>query len=151
MAATKVTGSKSELLQTALAAVDGYNKWDIDAILAPRADSCTQEILPKSLGRPLLNNKDYRAYFEPLLPAFKNFTVTILDVIEDSENHKVVIHASSTADSVVGPYKNEYMLVFHMTEDDKQIVHLKEFVDSVVSMSLIKQIKEHVAQQGAQN
>jgi hypothetical protein len=60
MAATEVTRSKSELLQTALAAIDGYKSY-IDAILAPRADSCTHEILPKSLDRPLLNNKDYRA------------------------------------------------------------------------------------------
>lgn len=41
--------------------------------------------------------------------------------------------------------------MFHVTEDDKQIVRLKHFVDSVVTVSLIKKIKEHVAQQGAQN
>lgn len=139
--------SKSQLLRTALAAIDGYNKWDIGAIMAPRAPHCTQQILPKSLERPLLNNTDYRAYFAPMLPAFKNFHVTIIDVVEDSQNHKVTVHASSTADSVVGPYKNEYMLLFHMTEDDKQIVHLKEFVDSMVSITSIKTIREHLAAQ----
>lgn len=139
------TDSKSQLLRTALAAIDGYNKWDLEAIMAPRADHCMQEILPKSLDRPLMNNTDYRAYFGKMLPAFKSFTVAILDVVEDAKNHKVLVHAKSTAESVVGPYANEYMLVFHMTEDDRQIVHLKEFVDSMVSVSLIGKIREHLS------
>jgi ketosteroid isomerase-like protein len=143
-----VIESKSQLLSTALAAIDGYNKWDLDAIMTPRADHCMQEILPKSLDRPLLNNSDYRAYFGKMLPAFKNFTVTILDIVEDPKNHKVVVHAKSTAESVVGPYANEYMLLFHMTEDDKQVVHLKEFVDSMVSVTLISKIREHLAAHG---
>lgn len=140
-----IAESKSQLLRTALAAVDSYNKWDLDAIMAPRADRCTQEILPKSLDRPVMNNAEYRAYFGSMLPAFKNFLVTIIDVIEDAHNHKVVVHAKSTADSVIGPYANEYMLVFHMTEDDKQVVHIKEFVDSMVSVTLIRNIREHLA------
>jgi ketosteroid isomerase-like protein len=140
-----ITESKSQLLQTALAAIDGYNKWDIDAIMAPRADHCMQEILPKSLDRPLMNNTEYRTYFGKMLPAFKNFTVTVIDAVEDPKNHKVVVHAKSTADSVVGPYANEYMLVFHMTEDDKQVVHVKEFVDSMVSVTLISKIREYLA------
>lgn len=42
------------------------------------------------------------------------------------------------------------MLAFRVTEEGKNIVNLKGFVASVVSVTFIKQIKEHVSQQAAQ-
>jgi hypothetical protein len=33
----------SKLLQTVLTATDGFNKWDIDAIIAPRALGCVPQ------------------------------------------------------------------------------------------------------------
>lgn len=32
--------------ELALLAIEGYNKWDLEAIMANRDDSCIQEILP---------------------------------------------------------------------------------------------------------
>jgi hypothetical protein len=34
--------------QTALAVVDAYNKWSLDAIMAIRTDDCLQVILPST-------------------------------------------------------------------------------------------------------
>lgn len=38
----------SQRRQTALAVIDAYNKWDIEAIMAVRTDDCVQEIAPST-------------------------------------------------------------------------------------------------------
>lgn len=57
----------------------------------------------------------------------------VLDEAHDVETRKCIIHASSTADSIIGPYANEYALIMTFTEDRKQVVEFKEFVDSAYS------------------
>ena len=125
-----MSSEPSQLLRTALAIIEGYNTWTIDAILAPRAPDCTHQVHPTRLGRPLLKNNDYRAYFSAFIPHFKNFHVEILDVFEDQRNNKVALHIKSSAETALGPYKNEYVLMLQMTGDQRQVASVKEFVDS---------------------
>jgi hypothetical protein len=40
----------SRIRQTALAVLDAYNAWDIDAIMAIRADNCIQLAVPSTLS-----------------------------------------------------------------------------------------------------
>jgi hypothetical protein len=130
----------STLVQTALSVVDGYNTWTMEAILAPRASNCVQHILPGSLGQAPMNNQEYRAYFGQMLHGFKNFHVTVIDIFEDAPNNKVALHISSTADSLVGPYRNEYMFLMYMTPDHKKVEKLMEFVDSNASIKQINKL-----------
>jgi hypothetical protein len=60
---------------TAHAAIDGFNQWDIDAIMMPRAENCTHLVLPRSLGRKELNNEGYRPYFAAIMPLLRKFRV----------------------------------------------------------------------------
>jgi hypothetical protein len=98
----------SKLLKTALAVIAGYNAWNMDAIMAPRAENCTHRVYPDRLGRPTLNNTAYRAYFSSLLPYFENFTVTVTGTYVDEAANRVALQAFSKANSVLGPYGNEY-------------------------------------------
>ena len=41
-----------------------------------------------------------------------------------------MLHASSTADTEIGPYANEYAIFLSFTEDGNQVTHFEEFVDS---------------------
>lgn len=134
----------SQLLQTALRIIDGYNQWDIEAILAPRAVECTQQVLPYRLNRPVLDNTEYREYFSKIMPYFKSFRVEILDVVVDLRHSKVAINARSKGDSVLGPYGNEYMLIFHMTDDHLKVLSIKEFVDSGYSNEYFQNLKEYI-------
>ncbi|ORY54811.1 uncharacterized protein BCR38DRAFT_453145 [Pseudomassariella vexata] len=120
----------SELLHTALAVINAYNAWDVDAIMALRAPDCIHRVLPESLGQPAMNNTEYRAYFESIQPLFENWTITITNTIEDQGAHKVGFHANSTGTMCAGPYANEYALFFHMTDDDALVLEIDEFVDS---------------------
>ncbi|KAI3318184.1 hypothetical protein HD806DRAFT_512762 [Xylariaceae sp. AK1471] len=132
--------------QTALAVIDAYNKWSMDAIMAVRTDDCIQQILPKSLGRPEMDNTAYAAYFSAVIPYFEGFTVTINELLEDAQENKVVLWANSTATTPVGPYNNEYMLVFYMNEAGDKITKFIEFVDSAHSVTFFPKLREYIAQ-----
>jgi len=60
---------------TAQAVIDGYNAWNMDKIMAYRTEDCTQQVLPASLGRPVMNNTQYRERFSQMIPHFRNFKV----------------------------------------------------------------------------
>ncbi|KAH9943287.1 uncharacterized protein BXZ73DRAFT_97337 [Epithele typhae] len=120
--------------QTAFQVLDSYKAWDLDQILACRTEDCIQQILPRSLNRPPMDNTTYRTFFGGVMPYFKNFTPEIDDIVEDERANKVVIWCHSTADTAVGPYKNEYMLTLHFNEEGDKVTKLYEFVDGANSV-----------------
>jgi hypothetical protein len=138
----------SKLLTTALALIAGYNKWNIEAILAPRAENCTHRVYPLRLPRPTLNITAYREYFGRILPYFKDFNVTIMDAYVDENANRVAIQASSTAMSVIGPYANEYVLMMKMTECQDQIYEVREFVDSEIGTVFFPKLAQYIADGG---
>ena len=147
MASQDTSNQKPLLLKTVYSVLDGYNKWDIETILGPRTPDCTQQVLPARLERPPLTNAEYREYFTTsVMPYFKGFVVEVLDAIEDPAAHKVALHARSRAETVVGNYANEYVLIMHTTEDDTQVHSIKEFVDSGYSAEFFPKLRAHLAQ-----
>ncbi|KAF5385845.1 hypothetical protein D9615_002328 [Tricholomella constricta] len=127
--------SPSPQVQTLLAYCDALNEWDLDQVAAVFDDSLEHHILPKSLGRPVLNKKQYLTYFAGVMPLFKSFHLTLHEVIE--AGNVITVHGSSAGDSATGaPYKNEYMLIIHFAAPKEggdglpKISRVKEFVDS---------------------
>ncbi|KAK3367422.1 hypothetical protein B0T24DRAFT_710372 [Lasiosphaeria ovina] len=118
--------------QTALAAIDAINAWDISRIMAVRAPNCEQQILPKSLNRPSMNNEAYEKHFERIKNLFRNYHLAVEEIIEDTDTNKIVISAHGSADTPVGPYSIDYMLVLHFTDDGTKITRVSEWVDSAV-------------------
>jgi ketosteroid isomerase-like protein len=57
----------------------------------------------------------------------------VLNEIHDADAHTSIIHASSTAETKIGPYANEYTLMLTFTEDGKKVTKFDEFVDSAYS------------------
>jgi ketosteroid isomerase-like protein len=53
--------------------------------------------------------------------------------VHDAETRKCVIHASSSANTKIGTYGNEYALFLTFTEDGKKITKVEEFADSAYS------------------
>lgn len=139
----------SQRRRTALAIIEAYNKWDIEAIMALRTDDCVQEIAPKSLGNPEKDNAGYRAWFGPMMAHFRGFTVTVDDLVEDSRANKVVLRAHSRAETVIGPYANEYVLILHMNEAGDKITRMVEFVDTNNSVTFFPKLREHMANKQA--
>ncbi len=112
-----------------------------------RAPNCIHYILPSSLNRPPLNNEQYAAYFGSIIPAFTGFHVTVHDTIVDEAAQKVLMHASSTATTVLGPYVNEYALILHMTEDGRKVEKFYEFVNSAYTGDYMPRLRDAIANQ----
>lgn len=117
--------------------MDGLEKWNIDAIMAPMDDSLVHNISPSSLERPTRNKAEYTAYFGAVIPMFEAFTVDVLDLVESP--NRVVIHAKSRGRSIFGtPYANEYAVFLEFVDDpsgngERKISRMNEFVDSAFS------------------
>ena len=137
--------SRSTLLATAQMAIEGYNTWTPEAIMAYRAPDCIHQILPASLNRLPLNNEQYAAYFVPIMPAFRNFRLTAHSSMVDEAARKVVLHVSSTAATDLGSYENEYMLILQMTSDGCKVERFFEFVDSAYATDYMRRLRDHVA------
>ncbi|KAJ1549545.1 hypothetical protein HK405_012152 [Cladochytrium tenue] len=125
---------------TALAVIAAYGTWDIDQIMALRADDCVHRILPVSLREPPRNNRAYRRYFERTLPSFSRFSAEVRDICVDTAARTACLWVTSSADSVAGPYANEYFFWIRTTDDGRAVVEVREFVDSAYSLSVFKKI-----------
>ena len=113
--------------------------------MAYRAPNCIHQVLPASLQRPPLNNEEYKAYFIPIMPAFRDFRLKVHDTVVDEAARKVMMHASSTATTDLGPYKNEYVVILHMTDDGRKVERFEEYVDSAYSTDYMPRLREHLA------
>jgi ketosteroid isomerase-like protein len=138
--ATTASASLTAQKTTAQTFINAYNDWDIEAIMDYRTPDCHQQPLPHSMGKPPKNNAQYREYFEKIMPLFSNFTVTVHKEFHDPEARMSFMHASSRADTNIGPYTNEYALSLSFTEDGTKITNIEEFVDSAYSAKFFAEL-----------
>ena len=91
-----------------------------------------------------MTNAQFADYFGPLLPLFRSFTLTVHEVVHDGR--KVAMHLTSAAETDIGPYRNEYMVMLEMTEDGSQVEKLLEFVDTAYTLPFFERLKAHHAE-----
>jgi hypothetical protein len=150
------------------ATIEGYRKWDIEAILNPRAENCSYNLLPESIGVLQRNNAEYREwYLTQVTPLFKNFSVrrlismilnaeihgrqvTIRQVMYDVEARKSMVHTFSDAESLVGPYHIELMLVLTFDDAGEKIVKMEEFFDSAYITQFLAKVESAMSVQGGE-
>ena len=90
-----------------------------------------------------MNNEEHISFFAPSMPLFRNFRLTIHDIVVDESDRKVVMHLTSIASTDIGKYCNEYMLKLHMTEDCRKVDKFEEFVDSGYSAMYMAKLREN--------
>jgi hypothetical protein len=131
-----------------MAVIASYNQWDTDAIIAPRAPNCTQRTFPERLGAAPMNNTAYQGFISTIMPYFSNFTVTVLDTYVDEAHNRVAMQALGSAESVVGPYRNEYVVMMKMTEDQTKVWEVREFIDSEIRAAFFPELTAYIAMGG---
>ncbi|KAE8453877.1 hypothetical protein EG329_007653 [Mollisiaceae sp. DMI_Dod_QoI] len=94
-----------------------------------------------------MDNPTYRSYFSAIMPYFRDFHVTVNDLIEDTSENKVAVWAKSTGSTDLGPYTNEYMLVFYLDESGEKIVRSLEFVDSKVTGEYMVRLGRYIREE----
>ena len=65
-----------------------------------------------------------------MLPHFYSLKATIHSITTDTESNRIVIHASSAADTIAGPFNNEYIFILHVTDDGSKLKEVEEYIDS---------------------
>lgn len=126
--------------QTANALIAAFNSMSIADIISLRAPGCMRKILPYSLNYPAQSNDDYRDSLKSIIPAFRNFSLTVYEIIEDIEQRKIVMHLKARADTAAGEYANEYMWVLKFDEQGR-ISDQKEYVDVGVNRDFFPKLQ----------
>lgn len=93
-----------------------------------------------------MNNEDYRKYFTSIMPYFSDFEPTIDCLVEDEKANKIIVWAHSQGNNVLGPYANEYMLLFYFNEAGDKVERFVEFVDSDYSRNTFSRLYKHIAE-----
>ena len=65
-----------------------------------------------------------------------------MNQVDDATTHQSIIHATSTAETKVGHYANEYALILTFTEDGKKVAKFEEFVDSAYSLDFFAKLSK---------
>jgi len=149
MSVTAAPADPTPNVRTVIAHLEGLAEWNFDKTFAQLDDAIEHLTLPKSLGRPILNKKQYAEYFTQIMPMYKPFKVNIEELVESG--NVVVVHATWKGFSGSGcPYSDEYMVIFHLTPGTDgdglpKIIRVKEFVDSEYSKAFFKAERERMA------
>ena len=85
-----------------------------------------------------------------ITPYFRNFKVLINEIFEDEKANKVVVWAKGTAETDLGPYKNEYIYMFHFDERGEKLEKFLEFVDSSSSLGFWPRLKQYIEEKDGQ-
>ena len=126
--------------QTANALIDAFNSMSVADIISLRAPGCMRQILPYSLNYSPQSNDVYRDSLKSIIPAFRNFSLTVYEIIEDVEQRKIVMHLKARADTAAGEYANEYMWVLKFDEQGR-ISDQKEYVDVGVNRDFFPKLQ----------
>ena len=62
--------------------------------------------------------------------------------MHDAETHACAMHLSSTAQTPVGEYANEYAFFLWFTDDGGEVVRVQEMVDSAYSSGFFAMLRE---------
>lgn len=153
---------------TAGAWLTGFKHWNVEELVAPRADDCLHEIYPTTIGLPPSTNADFRAFFEPL-KSFQDTEVrafslpptlrSLADVIEQVKIHAQVfdpearsfwVHLDMWATTPIGPFHNEFVFMLFFNEQGDKIVRIREMMDSFYAKDFFARMATYSAQQAGQ-
>ncbi|RFU80652.1 hypothetical protein TARUN_1537 [Trichoderma arundinaceum] len=139
--------TRPQLINTANAFISAYNKWTVADVLSIRSPSCIHRVLAGD--RPVRNNAEFGEFLEGVIPAIRNFRLKIVDTspfVVDVEARRVVLHLTSTGESDVGPYGNEYMFILTISEDGKKVDEIVEFLDTLYTAEFLTKLTEKTGQ-----
>ncbi|KAL6854515.1 hypothetical protein J3F83DRAFT_718826 [Trichoderma novae-zelandiae] len=139
--------SRSQLIATANAFVSANNKWTIPDVLSIRSPSCMHRFLPGT--KPPRNNEEFGEFLKGVIPVLRNFRLHVVEstpLVVDVEARKVMMHLTSTAETDVGPYENEYFFVLTMSEEGDKVDEIVEFFDTLYATGFMGRLSKETGQ-----
>lgn len=124
--------NRSPRLQTAYDVLEGYSKLSADVLVAPLAPNGTHKVLPESLEIPTRDRAAFAQHAKGFTSIFSAFEMQPQMVWEAPEQNSVIAYCKMVGTLVadLGPWHNECVITMKMSEDGRQVVEYREFVDS---------------------
>lgn len=97
------------------------------------------------MAQPPQDTNTYAKSLHSLRTIFRNFSLTLDELIEDSSNPqrpRICMWLSAKADTAAGEYVNEYVWLLDFDESGERIVRTKEFSDNVMARDFFPKLKE---------
>lgn len=123
--------STSEQRKSAEAVVAAFNKMDIDTIMSYRSPDCLRYYLPITMGYEPQANDSYERSLRNLTGVFKDYSLTIEDIVEDRDARSLCLWLTARANTAAGLYENDYVWLWYFDESGTKILRSKEFSDSI--------------------
>ncbi|KFA68130.1 hypothetical protein S40285_10017 [Stachybotrys chlorohalonatus IBT 40285] len=139
---------RDQLLKVAHGYIDGFNQNTPEGVIAYRAPNCVHRIVPTSANIPARSNEEYQNFISSGFQIIKNFKLRISEGHEpviDEVARKIVLFISSSADSPIGPYTNEYVFELKTNEDGTLIEQITEFIDTAPTVGFTQKMMAHLA------
>ena len=150
--------------RAALSLVAAFNAMNIPAILSHRTSTCTRHFLPSTISGKPQDNATYERHLKSLLSIFRQFELTVDDVIEEAIigppvdgalrpredmegiSGRVVLWLTARGDSVVGEYRNEYVWLLEF--EGGKISKTKEYSDSLQAKEFWPKLQAAMSAEG---
>ena len=142
--------SREQLAKLANDFIAAYNTNTPEGAIAFRSSDCRHSILPTTADFPnAFTNEEYKAYVTINFQRSNNFHLKLSDVaplIVDVETRTVVMYLTSSAETAIGLYQNEYVYTLRINDDGTEIKEIIEYFDSAFAVEFLKKLKEHEAE-----
>lgn len=144
---------RDQIEKTVQGYLDAFNTNTPDGTIAHRAPDCTHRIVPPSPQFPTRSNEEYKAFMGPSFQLMKNFHLKLADgekPIIDDVNRRAVLYLTSSAETPLGPYDNNYVFTLSFSEDGTQITDVLEFIDTKVTGDFVTKMMAFAAEHAQQ-
>lgn len=144
---------REQILKTVDGYLDSFNTNTPEGTIALRNADCKHYILPATAGHPVRSNEEYQAFIGPSFQIMKNFILKLADGVApiiDEEQRKATLYLTSTAETPLGPYKNEYIFTLRTNDAGSEIVEVVEFIDTAYTGEFLKKIMAYIAEMSDQ-
>ncbi|EHK19629.1 uncharacterized protein TRIVIDRAFT_46506 [Trichoderma virens Gv29-8] len=140
--------SRSQLINTANTLISAYNKWTVPEVLAIQSPTCMHRILPGN--QPARSRAEFGEFLGRIIPIIRNFRLKNVDTtpwIVDVEERRVTMHLTSTAETDIGTYENEYIFMITISEDGEKVDDIAEYLDSLYSAEFVGRLARETGQE----
>ncbi|KAL2826211.1 hypothetical protein BDW59DRAFT_161050 [Aspergillus cavernicola] len=138
-----MASTREKLLATTFKFAAAFNDWDVDEILALRSENCLlHPCCPSFTARPF-NKEETRTASLEWASLTSHHRFRIIDksnILVDEAAKKVMLRGRVTADTVVGPYENDYIYILRMTEDCTLVDEIWYFYDTLRIQELLDRL-----------
>ncbi|KAI0128694.1 hypothetical protein BJ170DRAFT_341920 [Xylariales sp. AK1849] len=126
--------------QTVNALLEGYGSLSVPKLLAPLAENFVHQVLPASLDMPVRDKGAFSQHAAGVFGIFDKFQMIPKAVYEDIGRDVVVVHAhmQGTLKRGASEWRNECVMMIHLSADGSKILAINEFVDSAKAVQMQK-------------